>query len=418
MDRGTLVITSIILAPVLFISVLVVILADTAVDSATASTCGPGGGNATTVATDPGAIGIWDSEQVSNAAAIMNAAAELELSERDQIIGVMTAMGESTLRVLDRGDAVGPDSRGLFQQRDNGAWGSYEDRMDPHTSATNFFLALQKISNRESLSLTHAAHRVQGNADPNHYADNEDAARELVAAIENGTTPPASDDGGADDFAGINAQGTASIGGGCIPVSAEGVPDQSQHGEPSTGLACPEGTTDLGVHDGAYQGSRLPIRLCSIANTVCTGSDCADGELGGLARGEVILNARYAAHFQAWLAAVRDAGYDPTFSSSFRSWETQARISGGGSNSNAAVNGKSHHQTGAAVDISGLPGSYNKNRCTGTAPDGGCMTSGDLWASMHQLGLSYGITVHDQEFWHFEFILSGSHRGRTNPFLQ
>src|SRR5699024_85025 len=124
---------------------------------------------------------------------------------------------------------------------------------------------------------------------------------------------------------------------------------------------------------------RMPIRLCSIHDTICTGSDCAAGDLGGLARGEVILNARYAAHFQAWLAAVRAAGYDPTFSSSFRSWESQERISGGGSNANAATTGRSHHQTGAAVDVSGLPGSYNKNQCTGTAYDGACMTSGGLW---------------------------------------
>ena len=46
------------------------------------------------------------------------------------------------------------------------------------------------------------------------------------------------------------------------------------------------------------------------------------------------------------------------------------------------------------------------------------MTSGDLWRVLHQLGLAHGITVHDQEFWHFEFILSGEHRGRSNPFLQ
>ena len=43
------------------------------------------------------------------------------LSLRDQAIGVMTAMGEYSLQVLEYGDAAGPDSRGLFQQRANGA---------------------------------------------------------------------------------------------------------------------------------------------------------------------------------------------------------------------------------------------------------------------------------------------------------
>ena len=94
-----------------------------------------------------------------------------------------TAIGESTLRVLDHGDQAGPDSRGLFQQRDNGAWGTYEDRMDPYRSATNFLKALKKIENRDSLSITEAAHRVQGNANPNHYADSAVQGSELVAAV-------------------------------------------------------------------------------------------------------------------------------------------------------------------------------------------------------------------------------------------
>jgi hypothetical protein len=56
-------------------------------------------------------------------------------------IGVMTAMGESGLANLEHGDAAGADSRGLFQQRANGAWGSLKDRMTPYTAAYNFFTA-------------------------------------------------------------------------------------------------------------------------------------------------------------------------------------------------------------------------------------------------------------------------------------
>ena len=66
----------------------------------------------------------------------------------------MVALGESGLRVLDYGDGPGPDSRGLFQQRDNGAWGSYEDRMDPTISATNFIKALQAVPGWEQLEPT------------------------------------------------------------------------------------------------------------------------------------------------------------------------------------------------------------------------------------------------------------------------
>jgi surface antigen len=95
----------------------------------------------------------------------------------------MTAMGESGLRVLDYGDGPGPDSRGLFQQRDNGAWGTYQDRMNPTASATNFFKALQNISGWEQLEPTTAAHRVQRNADPFHYQSHWAAAVEVVAAL-------------------------------------------------------------------------------------------------------------------------------------------------------------------------------------------------------------------------------------------
>src|SRR3712207_5748235 len=87
--------------------------------------------------------------QLDNARAILGAGHELGLSLRDQTIGVMTAMGESSLRVLDHGDKAGPDSRGLFQQRDNGAWGTLAQRMDPGASATSFFTALQRVGGRD-----------------------------------------------------------------------------------------------------------------------------------------------------------------------------------------------------------------------------------------------------------------------------
>ncbi|HLS72694.1 MAG TPA: hypothetical protein VK046_02915 [Actinomycetaceae bacterium] len=409
MQRVALVGVAILLTPVL---IIVLVLA--AVGGASVSNLGPlcgVGAAGQTVNGQAREVGQWDETQVSNAIAIMNAAADLGLSQRDQEIGVTTAIGESTLTVLDQGDSAGPDSRGLFQQRDNGAWGTYEDRMDPHRSATMFFEALMKIENRDSLSITEAAHRVQGNADPNHYADFEQQGRDLVAELlaEEGINTDGTSEADTSQSLSTNCATTGSADG-------EGIPDQTALGEPSSQIACPEGSTDLGVHDGAYQGDRIPIRLCSIEGTVCTGSDCRAGDLGGRARGEVVINARFAPYFQAWLASVREQGKDPVFSSSFRSWETQSRISGGGSNANAASNGKSHHQTGAAVDVSGLPGSYNKNQCSGYAPDGGCMTGGDLWTALHAAGLNHGMTVHDQEFWHFEFILSGDHRGRTNPF--
>jgi len=128
-------------------------------------------------------VGAYGSEQLANAAAIIKAGQGLGLSVRDQTIGVMTAIGESSLRVVDHGDTAGPDSRGLFQQRANGAWGSYADRMNPTVSATSFFTALAGVQGRDSVAPTIVAHTVQRNADPQYYTKYWDDAVAIVSGL-------------------------------------------------------------------------------------------------------------------------------------------------------------------------------------------------------------------------------------------
>lgn len=154
-------------------------------DSTAKAACGPTGA---ALVVDPasvpaGPIAGYDHDQLVNAAQIMLAAQKLGLSARDQQIGVSTAMGESALRVLDSGDAVGPDSRGLFQQRDNGAWGSYADRMNPFISATNFFKVEMTIAGRESMEPTLVSNAVQRNADPYYYKPFWEPAGAVVSAL-------------------------------------------------------------------------------------------------------------------------------------------------------------------------------------------------------------------------------------------
>lgn len=154
---------------------------------AVATVCSPTGSS---VSVDEGklpkvAVAGYQGVQLKNAALIINAGKVLKLSARGQTIGVMTAMGESGLLALDHGDGAGPDSRGLFQQRDNGAWGSYADRMDPTISASNYFKALRQVDGWEHLDPSTAAHRVQRNADPYHYQTYWPAAVEVVAALAN-----------------------------------------------------------------------------------------------------------------------------------------------------------------------------------------------------------------------------------------
>jgi hypothetical protein len=130
-----------------------------------------------------GPIAGYCQDRLVNAAQIMTAARSLGIGSHTQAIGVMTALGESGLRVLDHGDAAGADSRGLFQQRDNGAWGTLAERMDPYASALHFFRKLVSIPGWKSLTPGQAAHAVQANSDPNHYDKYWARGQAIVAAL-------------------------------------------------------------------------------------------------------------------------------------------------------------------------------------------------------------------------------------------
>lgn len=133
----------------------------------------------------------YDADQLENARTIMRVAEEAGLDERAQVIGVMTAMGESSLRNIGYGDwetsgVRNPDgsattSLGLFQQQE--WWGSEEERLDPATAASHFFAALIDVDGWEDMRPTLAANAVQGNDDPHHYEPFEAAATELVRTL-------------------------------------------------------------------------------------------------------------------------------------------------------------------------------------------------------------------------------------------
>ncbi|MEV7474247.1 CHAP domain-containing protein [Pseudarthrobacter oxydans] len=183
MQRKSLGVVAVVAIPGLFFGLIFTMLLLLAPAKPAAATCGP----AVAVAIDGDTkVEGYTEEQLKNAAAIMGAGNALNLSVKGQMISVMVSLGESGLRVLDYGDGPGPDSRGLFQQRDNGAWGSYADRMDPTTSATNFIKALQKVEGWELLEPTLAGNKVQRNADPYHYQKYWPEAVQLVQALSDG----------------------------------------------------------------------------------------------------------------------------------------------------------------------------------------------------------------------------------------
>jgi hypothetical protein len=130
-----------------------------------------------------GPVAGFCQDRLVNAAQIMNAARSLGIGTHTQAVGVMTAIGESGLRNLDYGDAAGPDSRGLFQQRDNGAWGTLADRMDPYTAALQFFQKAIRVPGWQTMAPNDLAHAVQRNADPGYYAQFWPEAEQIVAAL-------------------------------------------------------------------------------------------------------------------------------------------------------------------------------------------------------------------------------------------
>lgn len=136
-----------------------------------------------TIVVPAGPVAGFCQPQLIMAAHIMNAARDQGIGTHTQAVGVMTAIGETGLRNLDYGDAAGADSRGLFQQRDNGAWGTLADRMDPYTAASNFFQKLTSVDGWQTMDPSALAHAVQVNADPNYYSQYWDQAQTIVAAL-------------------------------------------------------------------------------------------------------------------------------------------------------------------------------------------------------------------------------------------
>lgn len=78
-------------------------------------------------------------------------------------------------------DAVGSDgtSSGLFQQQNNGAWGTIAQRMNARGSASMFFNELKK-KDWKAMDPGAAAQSVQRSAFPDKYATQMDRARQLV----------------------------------------------------------------------------------------------------------------------------------------------------------------------------------------------------------------------------------------------
>jgi hypothetical protein len=166
-------------------------------------------------------------EQTGNAAIIAVVAADRSLGAAGAVLGVMTAMTESSLINVDYGDTAGPDSRGLFQQRD--PWGPISVRMDPAGAAGLFYDRLATIGDWRDLAPWVAAQQVQRSAfaDGSNYAAHYQAAVVIMANLTGDL--PLDDEAGGFDVAefcagsvsdGITGGGWGGYSNGLIPATA------------------------------------------------------------------------------------------------------------------------------------------------------------------------------------------------------
>jgi cell wall-associated NlpC family hydrolase len=119
-------------------------------------------------------------DQLANAATIVAVGKQMNVPEQGWVAAVATAMQESTLRNLDHGDR---DSRGLFQQRPSQGWGTPEQLMNPTYAATQFYQHLLAVPAWQQMSLNEAAQTVQRSGTPDAYAQHEQVANQVVAAV-------------------------------------------------------------------------------------------------------------------------------------------------------------------------------------------------------------------------------------------
>ncbi|WP_245563629.1 M23 family metallopeptidase [Longispora albida] len=133
--------------------------------------------------------------QAANAATIVQVGRQMGIPERGLVIGVATAIQESSLRNLANetypeslaltreGTGADHDSLGLFQQRPATGWGAPADVMRPEYAAGQFYQALLRVPGWQDLPLSQAAQAVQRSAFPDAYGKHETQARQAVSVL-------------------------------------------------------------------------------------------------------------------------------------------------------------------------------------------------------------------------------------------
>ncbi|HTR68677.1 MAG TPA: C40 family peptidase, partial [Mycobacteriales bacterium] len=145
--------------------------------------------------------------QLERAATIIAVGNSENIPANGQVIALMAALTESTLRVLanptavpqsvnypNDGDGSDHDSLGLFQMRPSTGWGSVANLMDPVWSSRAFYggpdgpnhgspAGLLDVPNWQNLSLGAAAQAVEVSQYPDRYANYQPVAEKIASTL-------------------------------------------------------------------------------------------------------------------------------------------------------------------------------------------------------------------------------------------
>jgi hypothetical protein len=249
---------------VAFIAILIVAggIVGGGASSAFAASCG--GVGTPSVVEDSGALSAARrAQQIDNARTIDRAAQSGGLSGQATLIGLMTALQESTLIEPKGGDR---DSRGIFQQRPSAGWGTVAEVSNPEYAAHAFFFGvhplhgpqvngLVDIPGWQTMPLGQAAQAVQHSAFPTLYAGQEAEARKIA------------------DEAGIDLTRAGTSGADATPGS-----------EPGTSGTCYVRTTPgaaAAFHDGSANWPDVVANPRSTASAIAWAEEQAAAGTGG-----------------------------------------------------------------------------------------------------------------------------------------
>lgn len=122
----------------------------------------------------------------------------------------------------------------------------------------------------------------------------------------------------------------------------------------SENIACAAGTEDRGVHDGYYDGKRIPIRICEITDMPSDASESNNGYGFTGATGGLLINSRISGVMQDLVEMMKKDGVALRASSGFRTMAHQEYLYDlflSGRGNQTARPGYSNHQMGVAIDI-------------------------------------------------------------------